>query len=99
MPRSKKKTQPARHVSSVVVRVDDESKQFLEAAADLRHVAVSDYVRTVAVHQAKREVRAARKNVITLTAEEQLEFWTALNQPPKLTAAQRRLGSLMRGED
>ncbi len=38
-------------------------------------------------------------NVITLTPEEQLEFWTALGQPPKLTAAQRRLGSLMRGED
>lgn len=98
MSRSKKKAQPSRHVTSFVVRVDDKSKQCLEEAADLRHVAVSDYVRTVAVLQAKREVRAARENVVTLTPDEQLAFWTALNQPPKLTAAQRRLASLMRGE-
>ena len=40
------------------------------------------------------------KSVLTLclTPEEQLAFWNALNETPKLTAAQRRLGAVMRGE-
>jgi uncharacterized protein (DUF1778 family) len=63
----------------------------LAEAALLRKVSVSDYVRTVAVAQARREVQAAREQVIALTAEEQLAFWNALNESPKLTASQRRL--------
>ena len=35
---------------------------------------------------------------ITLTPEQQLVFWTALNEPVVLTEAQKRLGALMRGE-
>ncbi|MGD0899089.1 MAG: hypothetical protein ABR915_14720 [Thermoguttaceae bacterium] len=41
-------------------------------------------------------VRAAAEDVITMTPEDQLKFWNALNETPKLTPAQRRLGSMMR---
>ena len=37
-------------------------------------------------------------NIITLSASEQLAFWTALWQPPELTPAQEKLGRLMRGK-
>jgi uncharacterized protein (DUF1778 family) len=96
--RSTTKTESAMTASPLMVRLDEESKQCLAQAADLRHISVSDYVRTVTIPQARREVRAAREHIITLTSEEQLSFWTALNKSPKLTAAQRRLGSVMRGE-
>ena len=39
-----------------------------------------------------------QEQVLALTPEEQLAFWNALNQKPVLTAAQRRLGAIMRGE-
>jgi uncharacterized protein (DUF1778 family) len=81
-----------------MVRLDDESKEFLAQAARLRRISVSDYVRAVTVAQARREVLAAREQVICLTPDEQLEFWNALNESPRLTEAQRRLGALMRGE-
>lgn len=81
-----------------MVRLDPESKGSLAEAARLRQISISDYVRTVAVSQARREVEAARQQVIALSPEEQLAFWQALNEPPRLTEAQRRLGSLMRGE-
>jgi uncharacterized protein (DUF1778 family) len=84
--------------SPLMVRLDAESKQCLTEAAALRQVSVSDYVRTVTVAQARREVRASREQVVALTADEQLVFWKALNEPPKLTAAQRRLGMVMRGK-
>ena len=63
-----------------------------------RHVSVSDYVRTVTVPQARREVRTASEQVIAMTPEEQLSFWNALNETPKLTPAKRRLGAIMRGQ-
>lgn len=81
-----------------MVRLDQESKRSLEQAAELRHISVSDYVRTVTVPQARSEVRAAQQNVIRLSPEEQLALWTALNEPPKLTSAQKKLGAIMRGE-
>jgi uncharacterized protein (DUF1778 family) len=81
-----------------MVRLDEESKRSLAAAAELRRISVSDYVRTVTVPQARREVLAARENVIRLSPEEQLALWTALNEPLKLTAAQKKLGAIMRGE-
>jgi len=81
-----------------MVRLDEESKRSLAAAAELRRISVSDYVRTVTVPQARREVLAARENVIRLSPEEQLALWTALNEPQKLTAAQKKLGAIMRGE-
>jgi uncharacterized protein (DUF1778 family) len=98
---------PSRHRSrartpasrSLMVRLDDESKECLTQAAKLRGISLSDYVRAVTVPQARREVLAAREQMLALTPEEQLAFWTALAEPPKLTKAQRRLGSLMRGDD
>src|SRR5437870_10347526 len=83
---------------TLMVRLDDESKSFLTKAAELRRISVSDYVRTVTVAQARREVQAALDQTIALTPEEQLAFWTALNETPTLTAAQRKLGAIMRGE-
>ena len=84
--------------SSLMVRLDTESKQALVAAAELRRISVSDYVRTVTVAQARREVSSAADRTILLSPDEQLAFWQALNSPAKLTPAQKRLGALMRGE-
>jgi uncharacterized protein (DUF1778 family) len=81
-----------------MVRLDRESKEYLSRAAELRRISVSDYVRTVTVAQAQREVRAAQAQAISLTPDEQLAFWNALNEPPRLTEAQRQLGAVMRGE-
>jgi uncharacterized protein (DUF1778 family) len=79
-----------------MVRLDERSKSYVAQAAELRKISVSDYVRTVTVAQARREVEAAQDSVIALTPAEQLEFWNALNEPPKLTPAQRALGAAMR---
>jgi uncharacterized protein (DUF1778 family) len=81
-----------------MVRLDDEGKALLSQAAQLRRISVSDYVREVTLAQARKEVLAAREQTIALTPEEQLAFWNALNAPPTLTDAQRRLGKLMQGE-
>ena len=85
-------------VRSLMVRLDDQSKTYLTQAAGLRGISLSDYVRTVTVAQARREVLAARDQTLALTPEEQLAFWNALAAPPVLTDAQRRLGSVMRGK-
>ncbi len=95
--RPSRRNGPANTASPLMVRLDGESKQCLAEAAELRHVSLSDYVRAVTIPQARREVRAAREQVIALTPEEQLSFWNALSEPPKLTPAQRRLASAMRG--
>lgn len=85
-------------VSPLMVRLDADSKKALAAAADLRRISVSDYVRTVTVAQACREVAGARQQTITLSPDEQLAFWDALRSPPKLTIAQKRLARLMQGQ-
>jgi uncharacterized protein (DUF1778 family) len=87
----------SRKTAPLMVRLDDRSKAVLGRAAELRRISLSDYVRVVTVAQAEREVAAAREQTIRLTREEQLAFWSALDKPPKLTPAQRRLGALMRG--
>ena len=84
--------------SPLMVRLDAESKLALSAAAELRKISVSDYVRSVTVAQAQREVAAARDQTILLSPDEQLAFWKALQSPPKLTSAQKRLGAIMRGQ-
>ena len=96
--RTSQKPKKGRTTSPLMVRLDDESKAYITKAAGLRQVSLSDYVRTVTVAQARREVAAARQQTLALTPEEQQEFWNALNETPKLTAAQRRLGAVMRGE-
>lgn len=84
--------------SNLIVRMDEESKACVAKAAQLRQVSLSDYVRLVMVPQARREVREAEQKVISLTPQEQLDFWNALNETPVLTAAERRLGAMIRGE-
>ena len=81
-----------------MVRLDEESKSYLTRAAELRRVSVSDFVRTVTVAQARREVAAAQENILVLSPEEQLLFWNTLNETPVLTESQRELGKIMRGE-
>ena len=83
---------------SLMVRLNQESKDLLAAAADLRRISVSDYVRSVMVGQATRELAAANVQTIAFSPEEQLEFWTAISRPVKLTKAQKELGAIMRGE-
>jgi len=80
-----------------MVRLDEESKAALTRAAELRRISVSDYVRQVTVSQAQKEVLAAAEQTISLSPAEQLAFWTALSEPVQLTAAQKKLGKLMRG--
>ncbi len=87
-----------RLASPLMVRLDEESKSVLARAAELRQISVSDYVRAVTVAQARKEVRAARDQVIVLTPDEQLAFWNALQETPRLTTAQKDLGAVMRGE-
>jgi uncharacterized protein (DUF1778 family) len=84
--------------SPLTIRFDEESKDYLAKAAQLRRISMSDYVRTVSVAHAKEEVLAARQPTLALTADEQLAFWTALSEPARLTIALRRLGALMRGK-
>ena len=84
--------------SSLMVRLDEESKAILTAAAELRQVSVSDYVRSVMLEQASRELAAADSQTIAMTPDEQLQFWNALSKKPKLSKAQKELGAIMRGE-
>jgi len=96
--RSLKRPRKDGSTSPLMVRLDAASKGFLAQAAELRRISVSDYVRTVTVAQARREVLASREQTICLTPEEQLAFWQALNEAPSLTDAQQQLGAAMRGE-
>ena len=91
------KALPASPISPLMVRLDAASKTVLSEAAKLRKISVSDYVRTIVVAQARREVEAAPARTIAMSADEQLTFWKALNEPPKLTERQRKLGKLMQG--
>ena len=84
---------------SVMVRIDGESKVMLTRAAELRGISVSDYVMQVTVAQARKEVSLANEQIIALTPDEQLAFWTALSASPKPTVAQRKLGRQMRGAE
>ena len=93
-----KSSKATKQAANLMVRLDPKSKKLLKAAAELRRMSISDYVRTLTVSQAEREVRAARERIISLTATEQLAFWTSLNDPGKLTPAQKKLGAIMRGE-
>jgi uncharacterized protein (DUF1778 family) len=96
--RSQKQHKKRRTFSRLVVRLDPASKTCLVQAAELRGISVSDYVREVAVAQARREVLSAQEGTIALTPDEQLAFWKALTAPAKLTKAQKQLGKVMGGD-
>lgn len=82
----------------LMVRLDAESRGYLAQAAKLRRISISDYVRAVTIAQARREVESADQQTIAMAPDEQLAFWRALQAPPKLTSAQKKLGGVMRGE-
>jgi uncharacterized protein (DUF1778 family) len=91
---------PAATKSSILqTRLSARNKRAIEQAAKLRNLSVSDYLRQVLVPMAEREVEGARHGVIEMTPDEQLAFWQALNEPASLTAAQKELARLMRGDD
>src|SRR6476659_3021851 len=94
--KTSKKTEAANE--TLMVRLDATSKELLSEAARLRRVSVSYFVRTVMINQAKRETAAAAQCVIVMSADEQIAFWNALNEPPTLTPAQERLAAYIRGE-
>jgi len=96
--RTSKPRERVREQSPFLVRLDKDSKEFVAQAAELRGISPSEYIRTVTVAQAKREVLAAREQTVSLTPEEQLAFWKALSRAPRLTQAQQRLGRVMRSE-
>jgi uncharacterized protein (DUF1778 family) len=84
--------------ATLQTRLDPKSKQTIAQAAMLRHVSLSDYVRSVLVSTAKREVEQAKKRVLQMTADEQERFWMALQAPVKLTENQCKLGKIMQGD-
>ena len=86
-----------RSPSPLVIRLDAESQQVLAAAAELRRLSISDYIRTVSVAQARREAQSAQDRTIQLSPAEQFTFWRALHGPVTLTPAQKRLGAVMQG--
>jgi uncharacterized protein (DUF1778 family) len=86
-----------RKSSSLKVRLDEASKAYLTRAAALRCLSESDYVRATTIDQARKDIEAAQSNVLSLSPQEQLEFWNALHAPVKLTPAQKKLGRVMQG--
>ncbi len=88
----------ASQTQTLNMRLDRDSKKAVVRAAALRGLKMSDYIRVVLVAQAKLEIEASKHQVPALTADEQSRFWSALQEAARPTAAQRRLGRLMRGE-
>ena len=88
---------PKSKTRTLSVPLDEVSRAVVVRAAELRRVSAREFVRAAAVAQARHEVSAAQRQVIALSPAEQLQFWNALNTSPKLTAAQKRLGQVMRG--
>ncbi len=95
--RAKKSAQTSgRKSESLMVRLDAASKRVVRRAAALRRVSASDYVRTLVVSQARREVDAPPYAWV-LSPAEQLAFWEALHAPPRVSPELKRLAELMRG--
>jgi uncharacterized protein (DUF1778 family) len=82
--------------ANVLVRFDAKSKKKVTQAAASRGLSVSDYVRTRMLSVANQDIAEAETGVLRLSREHQIAFWSALQNPPKATAAQRRLGELVR---
>ena len=79
-------------------RIDKKNKDLVVKAAKLRSMPTSDYVRSIVIEQARKEVDCAEKEVLQLTADEQLSFWKALDHDSSLIEKEIELGQLMRGE-
>jgi uncharacterized protein (DUF1778 family) len=87
---------PANKDANLLVRFDRSSKTLVQRAAAARGLSVSDYVRTRILSLARQDVAEAETQVLRLPREDQIVFWQALQQPRAPTAAQRRLGRLVR---
>lgn len=83
--------------ANLMLRMDQGSKKVLTRAATLRGVTTSDYVRQVVLTQARQELQEARTGTISLSPEDQRQFWEALQAPVRLTKRQRQLSKIMRG--
>jgi uncharacterized protein (DUF1778 family) len=87
---------PANKDSSLLVRFDRGGKTLVHRAAASRGLTVSEYVRTRILSLARQDVTEAQTQVLRLSREDQIVFWQSLQNPPAPTAAQRRLGRLVR---
>jgi uncharacterized protein (DUF1778 family) len=81
---------PSKKSENLMVRVDRSSKSVIARAARLRGVSASDYVRSIVVAEARREVEESRTKALLLRPEEQLAFRRALQRPISLTRRQAR---------
>ena len=88
----------AAKAANLMVRLDPKSKRLLQRVAALKGVSTSDYVRSVVVTSARRDLLENEGHVLSLTAPEQVAFWQALAGPASLTPRQMRLAELMRGK-
>jgi uncharacterized protein (DUF1778 family) len=93
-----KRTPTSKSSSPLMVRMDAASKAVLAEAAELRGISVSDYVRTVMVPLARKEVKLAIKETIFLDAKHRDAFMSSLSAPVRLTKRQKELGRLMQGK-
>jgi len=92
MPATKEKRE------TIQARIQPENKEIIVKAAKLRDIPLSDYIRSVTLEQARKEVASQENLILQLTAEEQLNFWQAIDNEPVLTKKQKELGKLMKGE-
>lgn len=82
--------------ANLLVRIDRSGKTLVQRAAAARGLSVSDYVRARIVPLARQEIAEEDTGVLCLAREDQIVFWLALQRLPAPTAAQRRLGELVR---
>lgn len=82
--------------TNLLVRLDSRTKAIVGRAASFRGLSVSDYVRSRIVPLAERDLEEATTGALRLSRDDQIAFWNALQQPRKLTPAQRALGRLVR---
>jgi uncharacterized protein (DUF1778 family) len=99
MKAANRKTTTGGKAANLMVRLDPGGKKLVQRVASLRGVSTSDYVRSVVLAHARRDLVEAERSVIALSAADQLAFWRALHEPVALTPAQRRLGRIMRGKE
>ena len=82
--------------ANLLVRFDNRAKAIVKRAASFRGLSMSDYVRSRIVPLAQRDLEEATTGVLRLSREDQIALWKALQQPRKLTRAQKALGRLVR---
>ncbi|HEY6908154.1 MAG TPA: DUF1778 domain-containing protein [Myxococcales bacterium] len=94
--RRRRRGGPANKDASLLVRLDRGGKTLVHRAAAALALTVSEYVRTRILSLARQDVTEAETQVLRLSRADQIVFWLSLQNPPPPTAAQRRLGRLIR---